>query len=372
MKKIVLVSNASWTMVKFRFGLMAKLKELNYEVIVISPKDDYSSEIEQIGCRFIDIEIDNKGINPFKDLKLIYNLFKIYKQLQADLVIHYTVKPNIYGSTAALLTKTKCFSVIPGLGYAFINENLTAKIVKLLYKLALKIPKVVWFINNDDKAVFLKSKLVDSKKVGMINGEGINTEYYKPFEKKQVTENKDFSFLMISRILEDKGVYEYVEAAKILRAKYQDIKFQLLGPIYLLNPSSISKESVYGWHNDGIIEYLGESKDVRSFISNSDCVVLPSYREGKGMTLVEGASMAKPLIATDVPGCRDVVDDKVSGFLCEVKNAKDLASKMENLYNLSSEERELMGREGRAKMMKELDENIVINKYLIKIKKILK
>lgn len=369
MNKIVLVSNASWTMIKFRLGLMKRLKEFGYEVIVLSPKDKYSKKIEDIGCKFIDINIDNKGVNPINDFKLIYNLYKLYKGLKADLIIHYTVKPNIYGSISSMFSGTKCMSVIPGLGYSFINDNTTSKIVKILYKMALKIPKAVWFINEDDRRIFLESNLVNVNKTDMINSEGINTEYFKPLGKK--SDDNKIRFLLIARILKDKGVYEYIEAAKIINKKYTNVTFQLLGPIYTLNPSSISKKEVDSWHNSAIIEYLGQVEDVRNYIADSDCVVLPSYREGKGMTLVESASMEKPIIATNVPGCKDVVDDGVNGYLCKVKNSKDLADKIEMMLNLTKDERETMGKLGRNKIKKEMDENIIIEKYLKAIKEMI-
>lgn len=369
-KKIILVSNASWTMVKFRLGLMKALIENNYDVYVISPYDEYSKDIEDIGCKFINISMDNKGSNPLRDLNLIYNLYKIYININPSLIVHYTIKPNIYGSVAAKLAKLKTMSIIPGLGYTFINENFTAKIAKYLYKFALKIPSKVWFINEDDKNEFLKRNLVDKSKVEVINGEGINTEYFKPMSK--VSTNKTFTFILIARILKDKGILEYVEAAKVLHEKYKNIEFQLLGPIYTLNPSSISEDKIIKWHNRKIINYLGETIDVREFISKCDCLVLPSYREGKGMTLVEAACMGKPLIATNVPGCKDVIDDSINGYLCKVKDSTDLAEKMEKVLSLTDEQRKAIGKAGREKIVKEFDEKIVINKYLEVIEDILK
>ncbi len=366
----MLVANETRSMVKFRYGLIKSLIKNNYEVYVISPYDDYVKEIENIGCKYIDIKVDNKGSNPFKDIKLTYDLYKIYNLVKPELIIHYTIKPNIYGSLSCLLSNIKCMSVIPGLGYAFINNNLISKIVKFLYKITLKIPTKVWFINEDDKELFLKLRLIDEIKVDVVNGEGINTDHFN-FIERSSGDNK-IKFLLIARILKDKGILEYVEASRILLRKYNNIEFQLLGPIYILNPSSISEQDVEKWHKDEIINYLGETNDVRSYIANSDCIVLPSYREGKGMTLVEAASMSKPIIATNVPGCRDVIDEGENGYLCEVKNSKSLANVMEKMLKLTKEERKEMGEKGRQKVKNELDENIVISKYLETIQDILK
>lgn len=349
-------------MIKFRRGLIKRLIQSNYDVTVVSPRDEFSTQIEGLGCAYIHVNMDNKGVNPVNDIRLTYDLFQLYKKLKPDLVIHYTIKPNIYGSIASMLANIKSFSVIPGLGYAFINENITSKIVKFLYKVALVAPRAVWFINNDDRDVFLDAKLVKRCKVGVINGEGVDIMHFIPQEKTVLDER--IRFLMISRILKDKGVYEYVEAAKLLKTKYSNVVFQLLGPIYSLNPSSIDEDEVMSWHREGILEYLGETKDVRGFISNSDCVVLPSYREGKGMTLVEAASMSKPLVATNVPGCKDVIDDGENGFLCKVKDSTDLARKMEILLNLNDAKRNEMGAVGRNKVINEFDEDIIISQYI--------
>lgn len=369
MKKIVLVSNASWTMIKFRYGLMSALVKNNYEVYVVSPKDSYSAEIEEIGCKFIDISIDNKGSNPIRDLKLIYDLYKIYKNINPDLVIHYTIKLNIYGSFAAWIFGIKSISVIPGLGYTFINENITAKIAKFLYKIALKIPIQVWFINKDDKNVFLQNRLVKEEKIVSINGEGVNVEKFRPVD---VEKSNEMIFLMVARILKDKGIYEYINAARIIKAKYSNVRFQLLGAIYMLNPSSIQRKEVDRWVEEGVIDYHGEKKDVREYIAKSDCIVLPSYREGLSMSLMESASMAKPIITTNVPGCMEVVENEVNGYLCEVKNDRDLADKIEMMIDLSENKRAAMGKAGREKIIREFDEKMIVNTYIQNIKEILK
>ncbi len=362
MKKILLVANTSWSMIKFRYSLMQTLIKNNFDVYVIAPKDDYSKEIEDIGCKYYDIDIDNKGSNPIKDLKLVYDLYKLYMKIKPDLIFHYTIKPNIYGSFATKIGGFKSISLIPGLGYTFINNNLTAKIAKVLYKVALKVPTLVWFINKDDKNEFIYRMLVDKNKAQLLPGEGINVEKFKPIE---VNKNDNiFRFLLIGRMLEDKGVYEYIKAGEILSKKYNDFEIGLVGYLGVDNPKAITKEQMDNLTKMSYIKYHGSKSDVRQSISQSDCIVLPSYREGISMTLMESASMTRPLIATNVPGCKDLVDDGVNGYLCEVRNAEDLADKMEMMLGLSESERVEMGRKGREKMVREFDESIVIGKYL--------
>ena len=368
MKKIILVANASWTMVKFRYGLMQALVKSGYKVYVVSPYDKYSNEIEDIGCEFIDIRMDNKGSNPIKDLKLVWDFYRIYKDINPDLIIHYTIKPNIYGSFATKLAGCKSISIIPGLGYTFINDNLTAKIAKILYKLALKVPRQVWFINQDDKNLFIEKQLVKKEKVFTINGEGVNIEQYK--SNNVVSSNDKFIFLLIGRVIVDKGIYEYIEAAKIIKEKYEDVEFQIMGLI-ANNPMAIQEIEIKQWQKDNIITYLGSVDNVKEYIEQSNCIVLPSYREGVSMSLMEAASMSCPIITTNVTGCKEIVDNNINGFLCEARNSKDLADKMEMMINLSDDERKIMGQAGRKKIVKEFDEKIVIDKYLDSIKEIL-
>lgn len=370
MKHIVLVGNTSWSMIKFRYGLMKSLILNGYKVTVVAPKDEYIQDIKDIGCEYREVDIDNKGSNPIKDIKLIYTFQKIYNELEPDLVIHYTIKPNIYGIIAAKISGIKAFAVITGLGYVFINDSIVSTIAKQLYKFSFRFATKVFFINKDDKNEFLNNNLVNKDKIVVIPGEGINTKYFKDINKTKKL-NK-FKFLLIARMLEDKGVFEYIEAGKILSKKYNNFEIGLLGYLGVDNPKAISKQQMDILIQEDYIKYYSSTNDVKPFISQSDCIVLPSYREGISMTLMESASMAKPLIATNVPGCKELIDDEINGYLCEVKSVKDLALKMEMMLKLSEEERIYMGKKGREKMQREFDKSIVIEKYLNIIKKLIR
>lgn len=371
MKKIVMVGNTTWSMIKFRKGLIKKLIELNYEITIVSPFDKHVLEIKELGCNYIDINIDNKGSNPIKDIKLIFELKKIYLNIKPDLIIHYTIKPNIYGTIASKLAGINSFAVVTGLGYTFINNTLVSKIAKLLYRFSFKFSEKVFFINNDDKNEFINNQLVIKSKINILPSEGINTSFFS--NNSNNTGNiSNISFLLIARMLWDKGVGEYVDAANILKEKYPNVVFGLLGYLDSDNPKAITKKQMNEWESYCNIKFYGSTDNVKYFISKSDCIVLPSYREGISMTLMESASLSKPLIATNVPGCKDLIDDGINGFLCEVKNAEDLANKMEKMINLNLEERISMGKAGREKMIKEFDESIVISKYLENIKELIK
>ena len=366
MKRILLVANTSWSMIKFRLDVMKSLLQEGYDVYVIAPRDVHSDEIEALGCHYIELEMDNKGSSIKNDLKMMGTLKKIYREIAPDLIFHFTIKPNIYGTLAAKQVKIKSVAVITGLGYTFIHDNFTAKMAKLLYKFSLRHAEQVWFINTEDKNKFLLANLLDEDKMYLLPSEGIDTNKFAPVSVTKT--DHTFRFVLIARLLWDKGIGEYVEAAREIRKKYNDVVFELVGFIDAQNPKSISKEQIDAWVAEGVIEYKGHTDDVRDFIAKSDCVVLPSYREGVSMILMESASMQKPLIASNVPGCRDLINHNVSGYLCRVKSAEDLEAKMERMLHLSVAQREEMGREGRKFMLEEFDVKFVIKKYLHTIK----
>lgn len=358
--KIVLCTNTSWNIFNFRLNLARALKEAGYEVILVAPYDKYSETLKE-EFEYYDIYMNNKGTNPKEDIKTLLEFYKLYKEIQPDVVLNYTIKPNIYGNIVCKWLKIKTINNISGLGTVFITKNLVTKIVKFLYKYALASSSKIFFQNKDDRDLFIDHKLVHGDKCEILPGSGIDTNEFSPIT--YVKENEQFVFLLIARMLWDKGVGEYVDAAKIVKERFPNVEFQLLGSLDAVNNSAISKKQMSTWSDEGYINYLGTTDKVKEFIAKADCVVLPSYREGTPRTLLESASMAKPLIATNVPGCKDVVDDGINGYLCEVKNSEDLARKMEMLLQLSDEEKIKMGKLGREKIKATYDETFVINSY---------
>ena len=368
-KKIGMVVNEAWNMYNFRGGLIKKLIQEGYEVVVIAPTDKFDEKLKSLGAKVVDVQINSKGTNPMEDLKLIFALRKIYKREKLDIVFNYTIKPIIYGTIAAKLAKVIPIAVTTGLGYAFIKEGKVTKVVEKLYRFSLRYAKEVWFLNENDKKVFLERKLVDSDKTFVLNGEGIDTDYFKPL--KETKSDSKIKFLMIARALWDKGVKEYCEAAQIIKSKHRDkeIEFLFLGKVGVANPSAVPKEYIEKYHNEGVISYLGVVDDVTAVIEESSCFVLPSYREGISRVIMENASMGKPIIASDVPGCRELVDDGKTGYLCTPGKSKDLAQKLEWFINLPEERREKAGRLGRQKMIDEFSEKMVVEVYSEKLKK---
>jgi glycosyltransferase involved in cell wall biosynthesis len=259
---------------------------------------------------------------------------------------------------------------IAGLGTLFIKQNFVTEIAKFLYKFSQKKATKIFFQNQDDFKIFIEEKLIQKEKCDILPGSGVDVEKFLPIEKK---ENVIFRFLLVSRMLWAKGIQEFVEASVIIKNKYKNVEFQLLGHLDVESPTAISKVQMDIWVKNGFVNYLGTSDDVRVEISEADCVVLPSfYREGTPRILLESASMEKPIITTNNVGCKDVVDDGINGFLCNIKDSVDLASKMEKILNLTQSERNFMGKEGRKKMLNFFDEKIVINKYVKAVEEILK
>jgi glycosyltransferase involved in cell wall biosynthesis len=367
MKKIAIVVNNSWYAWIMRANLGFAFQKEGYEVVFICPYDKYSENIKK-HFGYIDININSKGINPIEDLKTIYSYYKIYKELKPDIVLQYNIKPNIYGTIAADMLNIPTINNIAGLGTLFIKQNIITKIAKLLYKVSQKKATKVFFQNHDDFKMFVDERLIQKEKCDILPGSGVDITRFIPVKKN---DDGVFRFLLASRMLWAKGVQEFVDSAKIIKAKHENIEFQLLGHLDMASPTAISKEQMDTWVDDGYVKYLGSSDDVRVEISQADCIVLPSfYREGVPRILLESASMEKPIITTNNIGCKNVVDDGLNGYLCEVRNSQDLADKMEIMINLDNNERKSMGKAGRIKMINKFDEKIVINKYLFTVESI--
>lgn len=367
---IVFSGNTSWSMYNFRLGVMKHFLNLGYRVCVVAPEDEYTKKIIEDGIQFMPVKnLRRSGNNPIKDLALFIEYIKIYKLLKPDFIFHYTIKPNIYGALAAKFSNIKNISITTGLGYAFSNKGLLYYFVKYLYKLSLSYPLEVWFLNSDDQIIFVKSKIVTADKSYLLPGEGVDTNNYKPpaiYFKNDIN-----TFILVSRMLYDKGIQEYVEAIKLLKKKGYIISCFLLGKIDNENPEAIALETIAEWQQEGLITYLGQTTDVKAHLAKTHAVVLPSYREGVPKILLEAASMGIPIITTKIPGCIDVVEDGINGFLCNKQDSADLAEKMEKFILLSECEKIKMGKEGRKKIMLNFDEKIIINIYINKCERYL-
>lgn len=362
-KKIVISINAAWNIVNFRMGLVRGLREAGYDVIAVAPPDRHQARLDSFGIPFVPIAMDKKGLSPLKDLQLLGRYWRRLRRLKPDVFLGYTAKPNVYGSLAAQALGIPVINNVSGLGTAFIRGGLLTHIVSSLYRLAFRRSATIFFQNEEDRSLFLTKKLVAPAQARLLPGSGIDLDRFRPAERAPSPEN-GCTFLLIARLLWDKGIGEYVEAAGLVRARFPDARFQLLGFLDAENRTAVPREQVNGWVEEGLIEYLGEAEDVRPFIAAADCIVLPSYREGLPRTLLEAAAMAKPLIATDVPGCRHVVEAGVNGLLCEVRNARSLSEAMSEMICAPQSLREQWGAAGRSRIEREFDEKVVVQRYL--------
>lgn len=332
-----------------------------HEVHTVAPIDDYTHKLEEAGCIHHNVRMDSRGANPIKDFGLIIEFWSIYRKIKPDVVLHYTIKPNIYGTLAASILRIPAINNVCGLGTVFLKKGMVSQVAMALYRWAFRYPKKVFFQNPDDQKLFLDRKLVPATITDLIPGSGVDLQRFAPVSSGK---NENFTFLLISRLITDKGVLEFIDAVKELRGKGVNAKFQILGPKDPKHKRGIQLETIDEWIHSGIVEYLGTTDDVRQYINKADCVVLASYREGTPRTLLEAASSGKPIIATDVPGCNNVVVNNYNGLLCKMKDSKDLAEKMETMAHLEESVLKEMGANGRRKMELEYSEDIVINKYI--------
>lgn len=358
--RIAIVINASWNIYNFRMGLIRAFLETGHEVYAIAPPDEYSERLVKAGCHYIPVNLDNKGSHPVKDLSYTFSLYKVYKKIRPDAILHYTIKPNIYGTIAASLLGLKIINNVSGLGTVFLKDNFTSRFAHLLYRLTFGLPEKVFFQNPDDRTLFIKRGLVKKSITDVLPGSGIDLQKFKPLP---FSRNKAFTFLLIARLLYDKGIVEYIEAIRLLRKRGLLCHFQLLG-FKDKSSSGIPETLLNEWIDSGLIEYLGTTDNVTHFINQADCIVLPSYREGTPRTLLEAGALAKPLIATRVPGCTEIVEHEFNGFLCEMKNPSDLASQMQRMSVLDNSILLQMGKASRQKVEEKFDEALVIDKYM--------
>lgn len=366
--KVAVVLNTSWNIYNFRMSLLKALAEQGHEVHTLAPLDDFTPYLTAAGFTHHNVRMDSRGANPIKDMALIFEFGAIYKKIKPDVVLHFTIKPNIYGTLAARLLNIPVINNVCGLGTVFLKKGVVSWVAKSLYKLAFRFPKKVFFQNEDDQQLFVAEKLVKLELTGLLPGSGINVSDFVPVPFKT---NKEFTFLLVARLIYDKGIAEYIEAIRILRKYGVKARFQLLGGTDPEHKRGISLKVLDEWIKEGLVDYLGKTKNVQSFVNEADCIVLPSYREGSPRSLMEAACLQKPIITTDVAGCRHVVEHQYNGLLCKLQNPEDLAGKMEEMMRLPEADRLRMGTNGRKKMEKEFSDKIIIKKYLEAIDSIL-
>ena len=371
-RRIAFVANTAWSMYNFRLGVLKLLVKRGFCVYVIAPYDDYAPRFAQFSIHYVKLHnLNAQGTNPWQDY-LLYREFKLLlKAVSPELVFTYTIKPNIYAVMAAKVLNIPSVAVVSGLGHGFSAGGWVTTIIKNLYKHAVRNTISTWFLNKEDLGFFVNERLIAAEKAFLLHGEGVDTEYFR--RRSHYPTDRPVKFLYIGRLLYEKGVADFVGAIEMLQNRQIDATGELLGFTDVSNPSAITRDTVTKWERNGLVRYLGAVDDVRPYLENTHCVVFPSYySEGVPRCLMEGASMEVPAITTNHTGCKDVVNDGETGFLCEPRNVQSLYDKMMEFISLSSEHRVLMGRKARAKACREFSEEYVLEAYLNQIHQILK
>lgn len=336
-KKIVLISNGLGILYKFRIEFLKKLKTLNNEIYILSPFDDgefYLNELKNIGVTIIETKYSRRSKNIFSEINILRMYNKILKDIKPDIVLTYTIKPNIYGGLICQKLNIPYINTITGIGTAFQKNDLTMKGVILLNKLALRNSKKVFFQNKHNLDIFIKNKIIKLKKVELVNGSGVNLEKFKPVKKEDSSKK---TFLLIGRLMDEKGIEEYLKVAKKIKDNYKEkIEFQLLGAF----EEEKYREKIKELEEKKIVKYLGVSTDIREQVKEVDCIINPSWHEGMSNVLLESGAMKKFLIASEIPGCKEIVINNKTGLTFEVKNEKSLEEKILKYLKLDEIEKE--------------------------------
>lgn len=363
--KIALVANTSWYLYNFRRNLMSALNDAGYEIISIGSPDGFEFRLDDEGFAQRTVDFHQVGVNPLKEAQTVLALRRLIIEEEVDVVLSWTPKGNIYTSIALLGLHKPLIANVSGLGRAFIHKSWITLVVKRLLKFALRRAKIVFFQNSDDFRQFVAQGLVDETRSRLLPGSGVDLSHFQPRDHRAPDGN--IRVLMISRLLWSKGIQEFVDAARFLRKDDLSWQFQLLGAMDQSASSGVTQDQLQSWLSEGLVEYLGTTDDVREAIAAADCVVLPSYREGLPRSLLEASAMARPVLTTDVPGCRDCVDEGVNGFLFDVQSSEELVRALNEFKQLTTSQRSQMGQAGRQKMEAHFDERIVIDSYLTAI-----
>ena len=356
MSKILFLVNHDVVIYNFRLELVERLLKDGHRVVVSSPYGERIDDLKKLGCEYREVSISRHGKNPLKELKLIRTYKKLIKEVKPDMVFSYTIKPNIYGAIACKKYRIPCVVNITGLGTAVENKGLTQKITVILYKYAFRKVQKVFFQNAENMRFFVSHKIAIGKQ-DLLPGSGVNLQRFRPIEYPP---DGVIRFAFISRIMREKGIEQYLEAAEYIKEKYPNVEFHVCGFCEQAYEEKLKEVS-----NKGVINYHGMVRDVKTILKDVSCTVHPTYYpEGISNVLLESCACARPIITTDRAGCRELIDDGINGFVVKQKDSQDLIEKIEKFLALSNEERKAMGLAGRAKVEKEFNRQIVVEKYM--------
>ncbi len=366
--RVMFSSNVSWSIYNFRKDLLKTLYNKGHEIYTVSSKDKYADKLIKLGFIFKEVNINNNSKNPFTDIKLLYQYFKLYKKIRPDIICHNAIKPNIYGTIAAKLLGIPVINNISGLGTLFIRKNFSTSLAKILYKISQKFANTVFFQNPHDSSLFINENLIDYKKVKLIPGSGVDTSLFKPNKKKKTD---IFNFIFIGRFLKDKGMLELYDAVVSLSEVRNDFKVTLVGSRYASNETCITEIQLNLFKTNNLFDVIGHTDNVQDELIKADCLILPSYREGLSKVLIEAGSSGVPCITTDVPGCKDVIIDNYNGLIVKPKSSESLLVAMQKMLNFEYSTLSSLGKNSRNNIIEKFSMKKVNNIYINEIYKIL-
>lgn len=359
-RAVLLAANSSWNLVNFRAPIIAALQQRGYRVLAAVPSDSAVQALRALGVEIHPVPVDARGISPLRDAHLFFSYRNLLRRLRPAAFFGFTAKPNIYGSAAAGYIGVPVINTITGLGTGFLSGRVLESIVSSLYRWGLRQSQCVFFHNPEDRDLFVTQGLIAPHQTAIVPGSGVDLRHFSPAPVRDAVGTP--SFLFIGRFLKDKGAIEFAQAAAMVK-KSKMARFQMLGSIED-HPKAAPRELFRDLVRDGTIELLGPTDDVRPFIADTDCVVLPSYREGLPRVLLEASAMGKPVVATDVPGCRQALENGVTGLLCSARSVSSLAEAMTRIAEMSPKDRASMGARGRQKAEREFSQERVVEAYL--------
>jgi glycosyltransferase involved in cell wall biosynthesis len=359
---IGIVANSIFAVYNFRLGLIRHLVASGYRVTVVAPADGFAHLLLREGIHLEHLPHQVYSLNPLRELWDTFRLWRLYGRMRFDLIFHYTIKPNTFGTLAAWLRRIPSIAVVTGTGNLFFEQQrLMRWLMHSLYRLTMPLSKEVWFLNHADRQQFLIRGMAPPSRTRMIPGEGVDVDHYSP--RTPGSDRDGVVFLFIGRLIREKGIREYVEAAHRLHRRFPEARFRILGYVEESHPSAIPAAEIEDWVRDGHVEYLGGSTDIRPFLADCDAVVLPSYGEGMNRTLQEAASMTRPLIASDVPGSRELILPGRSGLLVSPADVDALCQALEKMLLLSPLDRQTMGQVGRSHIVTHFRQELVFAIY---------
>jgi glycosyltransferase involved in cell wall biosynthesis len=364
---VVLSANTSWYLFNFRSATIRRLVAEDFRVVCLSPQDEYSDRLLELGAEWCPLSMDSAGSNPFKDFVVFARFLRQYRRLQPVAALHYTIKNNIYGTWAACAAGVPAINNVSGLGTAFVRRGVVASLARLMYRLSQPMASRVFCQNPDDRDLLLRKHIVPPERLACLPGSGVDLRRFNPGLRKH--RSGPFRFLYAGRMLSDKGLHELVGAMRSLYEEGAQATLWLCGFPGVSSVSAVDACQLEIWGQEPYIEWMGPTDVIEEVLAQVDCVVLPSYYgEGVPRSLLEAGAMGLPIITTDTPGCRHAVEDGVNGFLCQPRSIDSLAGTMRRMIALSEGERCALGERGRQRVEKHFNEDFVVEATLVAVR----